>query len=83
MVISSENSETHRERVRLERRNRRDQRADSGRDSNRRREHVVDQQRGCGQQTRACADVFARDGVRSAAARDTHRWFGDKRSKRW
>ena len=69
MVISSRIPRHMRQRVRQQRRNRRHQRAHSGRDSNRRRQHVIDQQSGRRQQTRARADVLARNGVRSAAAR--------------
>ena len=69
MVISSRIPRHMRQRVRQQRWNRRHQRAHAGRDSNGGREHVVDQQRGRGQQPRARADVLARDGVRSASAR--------------
>ncbi len=69
MVMQHQNSETHGQRVRQQRWNGRHQRAYAGRDSDRRGEHVVDEQSGRGQQPRACADVFARDGVGSASIR--------------
>ncbi len=64
-----QNAETHRERVRQQRWNRRHQRAHSGRDSNRGRKHVIDEQSGRRQQTRARADILARYRVGSASAR--------------
>ncbi len=64
-----QNPETYRQSVGLQRRNGRHQRADAGRDSNGGGEHVIDHQRGGGQQARAFADVLARHGVGSATAR--------------
>ena len=73
--------QAERQRVPVQGRERRDQRGDAGGDPDRHVQHVVDHQGRRRPEAGAGPEVLLGDGVRTAAARDTRRWSGDRRGR--
>ena len=70
----NENPQTQAQRLALQRRHRRNQRAHSSRDADCRSEHVIDHERRRSQQAGSLTQIFRRDRVRAAAV-----WIGRNR----